>query len=495
MVTNAYAGRYLIDSTGRQWQIASNTATAFTLNASGATPTAGAYTASAGGTHGSTHAIYYFAGRSRILIDGCVFRGVRTTGAKVSGSALPIHDVEVRGCVFDECGAAIIAGADDAQEHSNFHFHHNRIVNCGNGRAGWTDQNGIGVLGSRNVKITDNQFHMTHDCVAAHVNGGSIGGFYGVFVARYLANVSQPLEDVTVDRNTFTIDPTTCNSARVAAAAIEVERVGQWSKAATNGVNRHVATLTKHDSGALTLTIAAAAGTMTRSAGSDITDGVVIGSTLTMSSFVNGGNNVTKTVPAVTATVVTFTSNAGLVDETKVGAHYTTNIMTLTAPLGTFSQQDVGYTIQICNAPNSGNNSTTALETKVGEWIVLSVFGTATLTFKNTSGVGGGVSAGTYRLKPTGRRRGGSCSISRNHINGFGALGIATVQCVAPQILGNVFDGQGSSVTDSGSIAPHIAHNIEATAGTNSARIQISASTSWPIIYDNFVTVVFHKWR
>ena len=141
MVVNAYAGRYLIEIAAgwplKQWRIVSNTATAFTLDGGGAPPAAGDYAVTAGATHGSTHAIYYFAGRSRILISGCVFRGVRTTGAKVSGSALPIHDVEITGCVFDECGAGIIAGADDAQEHSNFNFHHNRFVNCGNGRAGW----------------------------------------------------------------------------------------------------------------------------------------------------------------------------------------------------------------------------------------------------------------------------------------------------------------------------------------------------------------------
>jgi hypothetical protein len=43
MTVNAFAGYVLVDSAGVHWPIASNTATAFTLTAGGATPASGAY--------------------------------------------------------------------------------------------------------------------------------------------------------------------------------------------------------------------------------------------------------------------------------------------------------------------------------------------------------------------------------------------------------------------------------------------------------------------
>lgn len=422
MVVNAYAGRILSEQTGgwnkKQWLIVSNTATTFTLDAGGVVPTAGAYFVPAGATYGSTHAIYYFAGRSDIVVKDCVFRGVRTTGVKLSGSALPIRNIDVSGCLFDECGAAIIAGADDSQEHSNFNFHHNKIVNCALNRAGWNDQDAISIYGARNVKITDNQHTATHDAVASHIGTGSIGSYFQVFAGRYLNGISQPLEDVTISRNTFSFDLTKCVGSRVSAAYIHAERVGQRAKWGTHGETN----------------------------GGDI----------------DAGRSVTLT---------------------KSGS-----IMTLTDNGAQFSQEDVGSSIQICFAPDSGNNSTTGVETRVGDFVVLSVTDTTTLTYLNASGVGGGVSAGCYRIKPkvgASGRRGATLLISENEFNG-NAPGIQMVSCVGPEVVHNI--SNGSSIADTGSVAPHIAFNREIGAGSSNARIVISSTTSWPVIHDNYIT-------
>lgn len=68
-------------------------------------------------------------------------------------------------------------------------------------------------------------------------------------------------------------------------------------------------------SGTITCTVAASAKTFTRSTGSFITDGFKVGQSITTSGFVNGGNNGTFTITGVTATVITCSGAAGLVDE------------------------------------------------------------------------------------------------------------------------------------------------------------------------------------
>jgi len=68
-------------------------------------------------------------------------------------------------------------------------------------------------------------------------------------------------------------------------------------------------------SAGLTVTVAAAGGTYTRSAGSFITDGNFVGQVVQWAGFVNGGNNALKTITALTATVMTV-STTGLVNET-----------------------------------------------------------------------------------------------------------------------------------------------------------------------------------
>ncbi len=68
--------------------------------------------------------------------------------------------------------------------------------------------------------------------------------------------------------------------------------------------------------GALTINVVAASGTFTRTTGSFLTDGFTIGMTVVTSGFTNAGNNATKIISSLTATVLTVTSITGLVNET-----------------------------------------------------------------------------------------------------------------------------------------------------------------------------------
>lgn len=403
MVVNAYAGRYLTANGGVQWLILSNTATVFTLGGTG-TPASGAYTVPAGSSYGSTHATYLFAGRSNVSFSQCTFKNVRTNGVKISGSQSPIDNVEIVGCTFINCGAAVIAGADDAQEHANINIHHNKLIDCGNGRVGWSDQWGIGVLGARNVNISDNNIHATRDAVAALIDSGTLGGYYGIFAGRYLAGRSQPLEDVRVNDNELTTDPNATRPNRVAASGIHIERVGQRSK--------------WHDAATSAVTIATVSG----------------------------------------------------------------NVRSLTDGAAFFHQSDVGATFELVNFNDAGNN---------GVFTVLSVTGITSLTYENATAVTGSQSVGTYRLKHKSvnpARRGGMCSVSNNQISGYGAAGIDSLACVAPEIRNNTFNGMGTAISEDGSVGPRFVGNREITAGSNSARIIITKTTSWPFFDDNVIT-------
>jgi hypothetical protein len=69
-----------------------------------------------------------------------------------------------------------------------------------------------------------------------------------------------------------------------------------------------------------TITVADAANTFTRTSGSFITDGFVVGNEVTTTNFTNGANNGTFLISAVSALVMTVTTTVGgdpsLVDET-----------------------------------------------------------------------------------------------------------------------------------------------------------------------------------
>lgn len=71
--------------------------------------------------------------------------------------------------------------------------------------------------------------------------------------------------------------------------------------------------------GAATVTVAAAGGTYTRSSGSYLNDGFIVGQTVTFGGFANAGNNGAKVLTAVSALVLTV-ANAGMVNEATVAS-------------------------------------------------------------------------------------------------------------------------------------------------------------------------------
>lgn len=89
------------------------------------------------------------------------------------------------------------------------------------------------------------------------------------------------------------------------------------------------------DTGSMALSIDSATAKITRASGSFITDGFAANSPVTMSGFVNGGNNTSKIISTVSALEVVFTSGAGLVTETGSGGQRMQNAVTITRSVTT----------------------------------------------------------------------------------------------------------------------------------------------------------------
>ena len=70
------------------------------------------------------------------------------------------------------------------------------------------------------------------------------------------------------------------------------------------------------ETGSITMSVNASAGTFTRASGSFLTDGFEAGMSVITTGFTNGGNNNNFVISSVTATVITVTDNTGLVNET-----------------------------------------------------------------------------------------------------------------------------------------------------------------------------------
>lgn len=105
--------------------------------------------------------------------------------------------------------------------------------------------------------------------------------------------------------------------------------------------------------GAPSVTVNAAAKTLTRSAGSWLDDGFHDGMMITTSNFVNAGNNVTQVIDGEpTDTVLTLTSGAGLVNETDatvtVVAHlYVRQRLTVSQPSDFQQSLFVGSSLEV----------------------------------------------------------------------------------------------------------------------------------------------------
>ena len=152
--------------------------------------------------------------------------------------------------------------------------------------------------------------------------------------------------------------------------------------------------------------------------------------------------------------------------------------MTLTDSSGVFSMDMVGSLIQIVNAPDAANNITTT---------VLTVGSSSTLTFANGAGVGGAVSAGTYKVKPATTKRSSTCVIRDTENNGAATVSVQTNKCIGPEISNTTWsNAQGWE--EAGSVTPRFYGGRQIGRSASTAGLQVGADTSWPIVYDNTIT-------
>ena len=419
-------------------------------------------------TYGSTHGVYIFAGRSNIKIIGNTFRGIRSTTVKVSGSSLPIRDIEILFNTAEECGDAVTAGADDSQEHTGIRIEGNTFIDVGTNTPGRSNSHVINILGSRGTIVARNHIHFTHNAIGS-VDGRGVAGIVFIDAARYVDGVSQPLEDLTIEGNKFTVDVQAVSSGNLVTSIINARSVGLRAKYRTGG------TLTRHSTGNITMGVTAASGTFTRSAGSFITDGFYVGGSFVTTGYANGGNNTTKTIATVSATVITVTSNAGLVDEAGSGDETASNgTMTLSDSSAKFAQEDVGKSATFVFSASAANDVTATVLTAT----------TTTFTFINTAGVAGSL-GGTYRIPERSGRRPSFLRIVGNEIDGFtGDIGLTAN--VGTELTGNIWSN--ASVTVTGDATPRIAFNREIGTNTANSKIRLRDGTSWPIVHDNTIT-------
>ncbi len=154
-------------------------------------------------------------------------------------------------------------------------------------------------------------------------------------------------------------------------------------------------------------------------------------------------------------------------------------VVTLVDSAAAFSQDLVNAKIQIVAATTAANNVTAT---------VTSVLGTSTLTFANGAGVTEAFPTyGAYRILRTAGARGAGCRLNRNFSDNAAATCLSSTSNVGPEMIGNAANG-GAVITEGGSVTPVIHLNHMGAASSSVAGIQISSTTSWPIVYDNFIT-------
>lgn len=193
---------------------------------------------------------------------------------------------------------------------------------------------------------------------------------------------------------TYAADMTTAiKDALEALSSLEVgdisvvKRTGQTYDVTFKGTQAATA-LENADSGAgaLTINVVAASKTFTRTTGSYLTDGFLPGMIVTFSGFTNGGNNTTKIIQSVTATVITVTSATGLVDET--GSTDERAIVTAVSVTTV-----TGFTPNAVTITRAGTNQRTATPTNV---VLKGVVNQAIQIYKDTDGDGLTTDAGDY---------------------------------------------------------------------------------------------------
>jgi hypothetical protein len=248
---------------------------------------------------GSTHAIYAFAGRNNVLVNGNTFRGIRATCVKASGSSAPIRGITVVNNIAVDCGDFCVMGADDAQEHTNFIVDNNTLVDVATGSNGNGNFVAVQILGSKSVTVTRNKLHYTRNTIGA-IDGRGIAGNFGIQVSFG----AQPIEDALIEGNTFTIDPSNCTHQKVLQTAIDCNRVGIMAK-----YNTASGTLTKSGN------------TMTLTDSNNKFTYHDIGKDVRFVNSTSAGNNGFFVVTAVPSSTSFQFENAGGVAEAIVGTY------------------------------------------------------------------------------------------------------------------------------------------------------------------------------
>ncbi len=153
------------------------------------------------------------------------------------------------------------------------------------------------------------------------------------------------------------------------------------------------------------------------------------------------------------------------------------NLMTLADPTAKFSSQLVGQLISFVFAPDAANNIKNA---------VIRETTTTTLKFENAAGVGGGVSAGTYRIWM--QQQGGLCRVIGAQNDGAtNGYTVTLFDCVAPEVSGTHWN-QGNGVHWRGCVGARIVGCREVAAETSNARLICDAGNSFPFVDDNITT-------
>lgn len=119
------------------------------------------------------------------------------------------------------------------------------------------------------------------------------------------------------------------------------------------------------DTGLITVTVAVAARTYTRSAGSYLTDGFAVGMVVTWSGFTNAVNNGKKVIESLTATVMTVTLSQTLVAEIGDGNERAVVAFGYTRSAGSFVTDGFAadQSIEVSGFTTSGNNGTRVITT------------------------------------------------------------------------------------------------------------------------------------
>lgn len=206
------------------------------------------------------------------------------------------------------------------------------------------------------------------------------------------------------------------------------------------------------------------------------------GATQALEDITVEGNNFTVddtncSLGNVLNTAVKLT-NVGLRARYNTGGTLTKSgsVMTLTEAGAYFQAQDIGKFIHLPTAAGAGN---------IGAFEVVGVPSSSTIEFWNPAGTGGGVSAGTWRLRG---RAGfaGACRVAGNSFSNVAGVNVYATNCVGPEIVDNLMANGGIYID--GCVTPRIEDNRQLCTNTQTAQMRFFNGVSWPIVANNTIT-------